>query len=215
MDGNINALRPEAVRKPVDQPPTLVVSPRPKLGSHPNDTLEFIASKISTNIRELEGALIRVTAYASLIDEADATSTLTRNFTHHVFGGSALKMVRSFVDHGSLSPREIQELKELIDGIRKNESLYENLEVRYRYTIEGLDIGNSKPEAVVRLGRDDVRAIWRGDRFFGHTKHNWEWKHFGERSRVPKSSQAPIFSRRDSFFLHVCFSLKRFNKFES
>lgn len=32
----------------------------------PADTLEFIASKISTNIRELEGALIRVTAYASL-----------------------------------------------------------------------------------------------------------------------------------------------------
>jgi len=32
----------------------------------PNDTLEFIASRITTNIRELEGALIRVTAYASL-----------------------------------------------------------------------------------------------------------------------------------------------------
>ena len=32
----------------------------------PAATLEFIASKISTNIRELEGALIRVTAYASL-----------------------------------------------------------------------------------------------------------------------------------------------------
>ena len=28
--------------------------------------LEYIASKISTNIRELEGALIRVTAFASL-----------------------------------------------------------------------------------------------------------------------------------------------------
>jgi chromosomal replication initiator protein len=32
----------------------------------PAETLSFIASKISTNIRELEGALIRVTAYASL-----------------------------------------------------------------------------------------------------------------------------------------------------
>jgi chromosomal replication initiator protein len=31
-----------------------------------DDVLEFIASKISTNIRELEGALIRVTAFASL-----------------------------------------------------------------------------------------------------------------------------------------------------
>ena len=34
--------------------------------SVPSETLEFIASKISTNIRELEGALIRVTAFASL-----------------------------------------------------------------------------------------------------------------------------------------------------
>lgn len=32
----------------------------------PDDVLEFIASKIFTNIRELEGALIRVTAFASL-----------------------------------------------------------------------------------------------------------------------------------------------------
>ena len=32
----------------------------------PPDVLEFIASQISTNIRELEGALIRVTAFASL-----------------------------------------------------------------------------------------------------------------------------------------------------
>jgi len=32
----------------------------------PPEVLEFIASKISTNIRELEGALIRVTAFASL-----------------------------------------------------------------------------------------------------------------------------------------------------
>ncbi len=32
----------------------------------PNETLDFIATNISTNIRELEGALIRVTAYASL-----------------------------------------------------------------------------------------------------------------------------------------------------
>ena len=32
----------------------------------PDDVLEYIASKISTNIRELEGALIRVSAFASL-----------------------------------------------------------------------------------------------------------------------------------------------------
>ncbi|PRY58737.1 chromosomal replication initiator protein [Knoellia remsis] len=34
--------------------------------SVPDDVLEFIASRITTNIRELEGALIRVTAFANL-----------------------------------------------------------------------------------------------------------------------------------------------------
>lgn len=35
----------------------------------PADALEYIASRIDTNIRELEGALTRVTAYASLNNE--------------------------------------------------------------------------------------------------------------------------------------------------
>jgi chromosomal replication initiator protein len=38
--------------------------------SAPPDVLEFIASKIQSNIRELEGALIRVTAFASLNRQA-------------------------------------------------------------------------------------------------------------------------------------------------
>nr|WP_239554474.1 chromosomal replication initiator protein DnaA [Tenggerimyces flavus] len=38
--------------------------------SAPPEVLEFIASKIQTNIRELEGALIRVTAFASLNRQA-------------------------------------------------------------------------------------------------------------------------------------------------
>ncbi|NCT91466.1 chromosomal replication initiator protein DnaA [Cellulomonas sp. APG4] len=55
------------------QPPDLetrIAILRKKAGSEnlqaPHDVLEYIASKISTNIRELEGALIRVTAFANL-----------------------------------------------------------------------------------------------------------------------------------------------------
>jgi chromosomal replication initiator protein len=44
--------------------------------SAPADVLEFIASKIQTNIRELEGALIRVTAFANL-NRQDVDMTLT------------------------------------------------------------------------------------------------------------------------------------------
>ncbi|WP_236567865.1 MULTISPECIES: chromosomal replication initiator protein DnaA [unclassified Nocardiopsis] len=48
----------------------------------PPEVLEFIASKISTNIRELEGALIRVTAFASLNRQSvdlDLTSQVLRD----------------------------------------------------------------------------------------------------------------------------------------
>ncbi|MBA3287258.1 MAG: chromosomal replication initiator protein DnaA [Acidimicrobiia bacterium] len=44
----------------------------------PAETLEFIATKISTNIRELEGALIRVTAFSSLNHVPITTELATR-----------------------------------------------------------------------------------------------------------------------------------------
>ena len=43
-----------------------VANEKDRLVNVPADVLEYIASKISTNIRELEGALIRVTAFANL-----------------------------------------------------------------------------------------------------------------------------------------------------
>lgn len=55
------------------QPPELetrIAILRKKAGQEnlniPSEALEYVASKISTNIRELEGALIRITAFASL-----------------------------------------------------------------------------------------------------------------------------------------------------
>ncbi|HEX3825327.1 MAG TPA: chromosomal replication initiator protein DnaA [Mycobacteriales bacterium] len=51
LETRIAILRKKAAAERLDAPP---------------DVLEFIASKISSNIRELEGALIRVTAFASL-----------------------------------------------------------------------------------------------------------------------------------------------------
>jgi chromosomal replication initiator protein len=45
----------------------------------PKDVLEFIAESVSTNIRELEGALTRVTAYAALTHE-----TITLEMAHEV-----------------------------------------------------------------------------------------------------------------------------------
>ena len=54
----------------------------------PDDVLELIASRISSNIRELEGALIRVTAFASL-QRAEATLQLAQVVLKDLFPDSA------------------------------------------------------------------------------------------------------------------------------
>ncbi|HJA59942.1 MAG TPA: chromosomal replication initiator protein DnaA [Candidatus Brevibacterium intestinavium] len=49
----------------------------------PDDVLEYIASRVSSNIRELEGALIRVTAFANLNDQqidASLAETVLKDF---------------------------------------------------------------------------------------------------------------------------------------
>jgi len=56
----------------------------------PPETLEFIASKIPSNIRELEGALIRVTAYASLSGEP-ITMELAQQLLADLLGDSTIK----------------------------------------------------------------------------------------------------------------------------
>ena len=56
----------------------------------PAETLEFIASHITTNIRELEGALIRVTAYASL-NHVPITTDLAEQLLGDLLTGSQVK----------------------------------------------------------------------------------------------------------------------------
>ena len=56
----------------------------------PADVLEFIASNITSNIRELEGALIRVTAYANLTRE-DATVAMAETQLAYLLTATAPK----------------------------------------------------------------------------------------------------------------------------
>jgi chromosomal replication initiator protein len=78
----------------------------------PENVALFIASKVRTNIRELEGSLIRLIAYASLtgrdIDLALAQETL-RDLLHSEDKPVTIEMIQKFVaDHYSL---KISELK--------------------------------------------------------------------------------------------------------
>ena len=57
----------------------------------PNEVLEYIASKVSTNIRELEGALIRVTAYASL-NRVPITTQMAESLLSDLFTDEAPKI---------------------------------------------------------------------------------------------------------------------------
>jgi chromosomal replication initiator protein len=70
----------------------------------PPETLEFIAGKIPSNIRELEGALIRVTAYASLSGEPVTTEL-------------AQRLLVDLVSDANLKPRTDEELLAEIAGI--------------------------------------------------------------------------------------------------
>ena len=56
----------------------------------PTDTLEFIATKIASNIRELEGALIRVTAFASL-SGVPITTELAQQLLTDLLGDTNVK----------------------------------------------------------------------------------------------------------------------------
>lgn len=58
--------------QPPDMETRFAILRRKAAGDHldvPDDVLEYIASRVSSNIRELEGALIRVTAFANLNDQ--------------------------------------------------------------------------------------------------------------------------------------------------
>jgi chromosomal replication initiator protein len=78
----------------------------------PENVALFIASKVKTNIRELEGSLIRLIAYASLtgrdIDLPLAQETL-RDLLHTEDKPVNIEMIQKFVaDHYSLKISEIK-----------------------------------------------------------------------------------------------------------
>ena len=58
------------------------------------DVLSYIASRVESNIRELEGALIRVIAYASL-NQTTATLDLAEEVLSHLFPTSGAEPVRT------------------------------------------------------------------------------------------------------------------------
>jgi chromosomal replication initiator protein len=113
----------------------------------PENVALFIASKVRTNIRELEGSLIRLIAYASLtgrdIDLALAQETL-RDVLHTEDKPVTIEMIQKFVaDHYSL---KISELK----AKNNSKSVAQPRQIAM-YLIKGLT-GASLPEIGKEFG---------------------------------------------------------------
>jgi len=62
---------------------------------------------------DLEG---RSYLYRPLVRERDCVNAVSSSFLQRVFGGSLNTMVAHFVEHRKLSPKQIKELRRLLDG---------------------------------------------------------------------------------------------------
>ncbi|OEF99628.1 chromosomal replication initiation protein DnaA [Vulcanibacillus modesticaldus] len=78
----------------------------------PNEVLNYIANQIDTNIRELEGALIRVVAYSSLINK-DMSAELAAEALKDIIPSSKPKVVtinsiqKIVAEHFNLKPEDL------------------------------------------------------------------------------------------------------------
>ena len=78
----------------------------------PEEVLEYIAKQITSNIRELEGALMRVIAYASLngvqLSKAIATKALSDVFSASEAGLTPEEILKAVAEHYNLKLEEIR-----------------------------------------------------------------------------------------------------------
>ena len=77
----------------------------------PDDVVLYVANKVKTNVRELEGALVKLEAYASLgkrkIDLTLAEQALRNFIRHDVMPISCEKIQRFIADHYKIHPKEL------------------------------------------------------------------------------------------------------------
>ena len=77
----------------------------------PEDALEYIARQVTSNIRELEGALMRAIAFASLngveLTRAVAAKALSDIFAPRELEADPLEIICKVADHFGLKPEEL------------------------------------------------------------------------------------------------------------
>jgi chromosomal replication initiator protein len=121
----------------------------------PNEVLEFIAELITNNIRELEGALIRVSAYASLTDEP-ITVELAERVLRDIIHSNQSRPITSDVIINATSEMFGYDLDEL-KGKRRHRSLVQARQISMYVVRELTDL--SYPAIARQFGGRDHTTV--------------------------------------------------------
>jgi len=128
------------------------------VGHLPDDVLEFIASRIESNIRELEGALIRVIAFASL-DRSHVTVSLAESVLKDLYPESGPGSITAELIMGEVC-RYFDVDPEEIVSLKRDRSLVNARHIAMYLCRELTDL--SLPQIGKRFGGRDHSTVMHG-----------------------------------------------------
>ena len=82
---------------------------------HPKTTKTFLARLVKKGALSYE-KVGRAYLYEPLVTQAECVSAESESFLVRLFGGSLAPMLSHFVEHKKLSKKEINQLKQLLNG---------------------------------------------------------------------------------------------------
>jgi len=136
----------------------------------PDDVLELIASSIERNIRELEGALIRVTAFASL-NKTSITTSLAEVVLRDLVADAGTMQISAAVIMAAIADYFDTTVEEL-RGPGKTRALAQSRQIAMYLCRELTDL--SLPKIGQAFGRDHTTVMYAQRKILGEMAHRRE-----------------------------------------
>ena len=136
----------------------------------PDDVLELIASSIERNIRELEGALIRVTAFASL-NKTSITTSLAEVVLRDLVADAGTMQISAAVIMAATADYFDTTVEEL-RGPGKTRALAQSRQIAMYLCRELTDL--SLPKIGQAFGRDNTTVMYAQRKILGEMAHRRE-----------------------------------------
>ena len=136
----------------------------------PDDVLELIASSIERNIRELEGALIRVTAFASL-NKTSITTSLAEVVLRYLVADAGTMQISAAVIMAATADYFDTTVEEL-RGPGKTRALAQSRQIAMYLCRELTDL--SLPKIGQAFGRDHTTVMYAQRKILGEMAHRRE-----------------------------------------